>query len=143
MKKLLILSLALSASLAIAQDATIGFHIGSQHLGKANDYNNVNPGLYGKYKGWTGGVFYNSIERVSVYGGYTFESPQWNKLSVAATVGLITGYRDGARPYPMLVPSLAWEHGFLGSGSTLRLMYLPPVRNVETHVLHLGHEWKF
>lgn len=152
MKKLLISFLVLGASLAFAGETKIGLHLRSHHFSDGPrgkwwepdyQYNNVNPGVYAYHDGWTAGVFYNSERRVSVYGGYTFESPQWNKLSVAATVGLISGYGSSKTIYPMLIPSVAWEHGFLGRGSTLRMMFMPKAAKNGSAALHLTHEWKF
>lgn len=154
MKKLLSLFLVLVFStFAQAQETKVGLHLFSHHFGDGGkrgywwepnyEFNNNNYGVYAVRDGWTGGVFYNSERRTSIYAGYTWETEQWNRLSAAVTVGAITGYRPGMRPYPMVVPSVAWNHGLLGSGSTLRVMLMPKAAKQGATALHLSHEWRF
>lgn len=151
-KSILSLVLLVAACAVSAQEAKFGVHLVSHHFGSgksghwsepAYKFNNNNYGVYGVYDGWTAGVFYNSERRTSFYAGYTWETQQWHKLSAAVTLGAITGYRDGARPYPMVIPSVAWEHGLLGSGSTLRAMVMPKAAENGATAIHLSHEWKF
>ena len=141
MKKLLITAVLAISSLAQAEDARIGVHLGSYHF--SSDGNNVNPGIYGVVDGWTAGTFYNSKRRQSFYGGYTWESDEWKRLSAAVTLGLITGYGKGATPYPMVIPSIGWRHGLLGKASVLRIMFVPRASHQKSHALHASMEWKF
>lgn len=133
-------------------ETTVGVHILTHHFkekGKKHwtdpqeHFNNYNYGLYVVHNGWTAGAFHNSDYRASVYAGYTYQTQQWNRLSAGLTVGLITGYRDGFRPYPMVVPSVAWHHGYLGNSSTLRLMFMARTSENGSAAIHLSHEWKF
>ena len=74
---------------------TIGLHIGSVHLPQADYLSDVNPGIYVRHdNGITAGVYRNSFNRMSVYGGYTFSHGPFD-----LTVGLISGYQY--RPTPV------------------------------------------
>lgn len=76
-------------------------------------YNNVNPGMYWRDdSGLTAGFFKNSYGRMSVYGGWTFESSQWHDLSASVTLAAVTGYkgRGGSGSLrPMVMPGVSWQ----------------------------------
>ena len=117
----LILALALAG---VANAGTLGLHIGSQHF-PVQQYNNFNPGAYYIHdNGATGGTYYNSERRQSVYAGWTWDYGPWR-----LQVGAITGYERSA-VLPMVVPSVALGYGF-------RLTALPKVGRDGSAVIHL------
>ena len=122
----LILALAMSG---MAHADTLGFHLGSQHF-PAQQYNNINPGVYYIHSsGATVGTYYNSERRQSMYAGWTWGSGPWR-----LQVGAITGYERRA-VLPMIVPSVALGYGF-------RLAVLPKVDRDGSSVVHLMWETK-
>lgn len=126
--------IALSALAANAQDKTeevkesltLGMHLGSIH--DRGDYNNVNPGLYVRSGGWTGGIYRNSLRKTSIYGGYTFDydTPSLPLVkTVSLTVGVVSGYPNkikGTKLSLMLAPSVKIP---LTQETSLRLTVLP------------------
>lgn len=125
-------ALALLAPCARAD--TFGLHIASVHM-PAHNFNNFNPGVYYRNdEGWTAGGYYNSLRRVSVYAGYT-----WQYRALGLTVGGATGYE--APIQPLLVPSLRL---FSTERFSARLAYIPQVeKRIESNVLHLTVEYSF
>lgn len=96
---------------------------GDRRVYTEHRYNNFNPGMYWRDdSGMTVGFFKNSYGRMSVYGGWALESPQWHDLSASVTLAVATGYKGRAGSgalRPMLMPALAWEYS---KGSSVRLV---------------------
>lgn len=66
---------------------TIGLHIASVHY-PSDEMHDFNPGIYVVTPGgWAAGTYYNSVHRMSVYGGHV-----WTWGPVSLTGGLIYGY---------------------------------------------------
>lgn len=105
---------------------TFGMHLGSIH--DRGDYNNVNPGLYVRSGGWTGGIYRNSLRKTSIYGGYTFDydTPSLPLVkTLSLTVGVVSGYPNtikGSKLSLMLAPSAKIP---LTEETSLRLTVLP------------------
>lgn len=124
----------------VKADTRLGVHVGSQHFGRnADQFNNVNPGVYVYHDGWTAGTYHNSERKQSFYAGYTFEGALVGPFTYGLTVGAITGYSRGA-VLPMLVPSVALP--VPAWGTTFRLSGVPPVGKRSAAALHLSMEWK-
>ncbi|MEO8807067.1 MAG: hypothetical protein ABI433_13385 [Burkholderiaceae bacterium] len=151
----------------------MGLHLASVHVPANERLNNTNPGIYLRHEaGWTAGVYYNSLKRTSVYGGYTFTTRAISpKLPLSLTVGAITGYqrrketfackhgedrgRTGSRcsrtvgfssgpVTAMAAPSVAFPTLELATGFLPRLSYVPSVGvGNEFNVLHLSVERAF
>ena len=128
-------------SKARAGGLTTGVHLVTAHL-NSTDLKPITPGLYarldsGALQGLTGGFYRNSYGDMSVYAGWTFESPaRW----FAVTVGAVTGY-SAARVMPLLVPSARIP---LAAGLALRVAYIPkPVKQGHADALHLATEFAF
>jgi hypothetical protein len=117
-----------------ARADTVGLHLASVHM-PAQDFNNFNPGIYYRNDaGWTAGGYYNSLRKVSVYAGYT-----WQYRALGLTVGGATGYEVPVQP--LLVPSLRL---FSTEAFSARLAYIPRVeKRIESNVLHLTVEYSF
>jgi hypothetical protein len=115
----------------LARAQAVGLHLGSIH--ERAGFNNVNPGAYVRdAEGWTVGVYRNSVRRVSLYGGRTWESPAWHGLSAAVTVGVVTGYTDTVTA--LLVPSVV----FTAHRTALRVGIVPrPPTDGGSAALHL------
>lgn len=128
---LLGLSLTAGATETDTPKDTLGIHLFSQHIPKA-DYNNINPGLYYRLKeGPVAGIYRNSVRRTSVYAGYTW---QYGRFDL--TTGAVTGYTNGAQL--LLVPSVAM---FTVHGATARLAFIPRIeKRIGSHVLHVAVE---
>jgi hypothetical protein len=128
------LAAALATALAApaAPAATLGLHLASVHLPQRS-FNNFNPGVYYRSDaGWTGGAYFNSLERVTAYAGYT-----WQRGPLGLTAGVATGYDRAVQP--ILVPSLIVAT--IGDVSA-RIAYIPRVeKRIESHVLHLMLEY--
>lgn len=151
----------------------LGLHLVSVHVPANDGLNNNNPGIYVRNDaGWTAGLYYNSLERTSVYGAYTFTTQALSpNLPLSLTVGAITGYqrrketfackhgedkgRTGSRCYrmagyssgpvtAMIAPSIAFPLAELATGFLPRLAYIPSVGvGNEFTVLHLSIERAF
>jgi hypothetical protein len=128
---LLLVYVAAALPASCAQAQTVGLHLGSVH--ERAGFNNVNPGAYVRgADGWTVGAYRNSVRRLSVYGGRTWESPAWHGLSAAVTVGVVSGYTDTVAA--LVVPSLA----FTAHRTALRVGIVPrPPTNGGSAALHL------
>ena len=142
---LLICCTSANAQSAQADTPRLGMHIASAHLPARSGQNDLNPGLYLKLQsGVTGGFFYNSLRRWSVYVGYTVEYGPF-----ALTVGVVSGYQkrigpDGyvygvsnARLAPMFSPSVALP--FKVGNLTPRVSLIPGIGNSST-VVHISLE---
>jgi len=125
------IALPAGATEADAPKDTIGIHLVSQHFPSA-DYNNVNPGVYYRLaEGPVAGLYRNSVRRLSVYAGYTW---QWGRFDL--TTGAVTGYANGAQL--LLVPSVGL---FTVGGVTARLAYIPRIeKRIGSNVMHLAVE---
>ena len=124
------LALTMSSCGAYAE-TSVGVHIGSWH--SEPGFNNVNPGVYVNHNGWTAGTYWNSLRKQSVYAGYTFEYKMFG-----LTVGAITGYPSPV--LPLVVPSVKFASPF---GGSMRVLYIPYIKQTGAHVLHLTQEWRF
>lgn len=122
----------MAAATPCAMAGTIGLHIGSRHI-PAKNYNNANLGIYYRTDaGWTAGIYRNSLDRTSVYAGYT-----WKFGMLDVTTALVTGYFNDVQP--LLVPSISL---FTYRGITPRVAYIPRVeKKIGSHVLHLMVEF--
>lgn len=128
-------------SSAKADELTVGLHLASHHFPERSYQNNTNPGIYVRTEsGWTGGIYYNTLKRTSVYGGYTVEAGPF-----ALTAGVVSGYqlKDGygvshAYLTPFISPSVALPTVL---GVTPRLAIIPGTGKT-SNVLHLSVEWK-
>lgn len=69
----------------------------SAHLGLEGDYNSIHPHVRVEHNQAIAGAYYNSEEKVSLYGGYRFEPID----SVGVELGLVNGYPaiGGVTPY--------------------------------------------
>ena len=125
---------------AKAEGLTIGLHLASHHFPERSYQNNTNPGIYFRTEGgWTGGIYYNTLRRVSAYGGYTVKAGPFS-----LTAGVVSGYqlKDGygvSRAYltPFLSPSVELPKVL---GMVPRLAIIPGTR-ATSNVLHLSVEW--
>jgi len=134
------LAALLFAPVAAQAQTTVGLHLVSHHFPERPGQRNFNPGVYVRTaEGWTAGYYRNTLDRNSVYAGYTLQHEINGFVAVALTAGAVTGYRrndDGigfakSALTPMLAPSLK-----LGPA---RLSYIPGV-GVSPSVLHLSVE---
>lgn len=125
-----VLVLCLAAMHYAAQACTVGAHIGSWH--DRPGFNNTNPGLYVRLdNGVTAGVYRNSLSKPSVYLGRSFETPLADWVSVAVTVGVVSGYNN-----PILVaPSIVF-----GSSVRTRIVGVLPAQRGDTAGVHLSLE---
>lgn len=69
----------------------------SAHLGLEGDYNSIHPHVRVEHNQAIAGAYYNSEEKVSLYGGYRFEPID----SVGVELGVVNGYPaiGGVTPY--------------------------------------------
>lgn len=122
---------AWSADVEDTPKDTLGVHLFSHHF-PSDHYNNVNPGLYYRLaEGPVAGFYRNSVRRLSVYAGYTW---QYGRFDL--TTGAVTGYTQGAQL--LLVPSVGL---FTVHGVTARLAFIPRIeKRIGSHVLHVAIE---
>ena len=108
-------------------------NIASYHPSSSRDYNEFNRGLGVEYHldhfYLSGGYFWNSLYRHSFYAGVgkeiTFGDVDW--FGVGALAGAITGYREGQRPRPAVVPYI-----FLTKDRyTFKIHYIPQIGDVQ------------
>ena len=66
----------------------------SIHTGFDGEYNNFHPHIRYDYEQFIAGVYHNSVESTSVYGGYRYENGDFG-LEFAA----VTGYNNSVTPY--------------------------------------------
>lgn len=152
-------AICLLAFASIAHATTVGIDLVSHHFPERPFVNNDNPGVYVRLdSGWTAGMYYNTIKRVSVFAGYTFESGPFGLL-----IGGVTGYQHkrfymscptgsksaycwydygGEHDYiiPLLSPSVTL--GTYG-GITPRVSFVPRVGPNGMNVVHLSIEHQF
>ena len=70
----------------------------SMHLGMEGDYNSVHPHVRLEDNGYIAGAYYNSVERLSFYGGYRLEPTDRLGLEVS----IVTGYPAFGEIAPMV-----------------------------------------
>jgi hypothetical protein len=142
--KTALLALVLLSTVAHADSlkpVAIGLHIGSHHFTErqTGSWNNSNPGVYARWEnGLTVGTLYNSERRQSAYVAWTWESQQWNRLSVALTAGAITGYAKTVSPLLSVSGSFA-----ITERASVRLSLMPKAHPAGSAVAHLSTEWSF
>lgn len=108
-------------------------NIASYHPNSSEDYNEFNRGLGVEYHldnfFLTGGYFWNSLYRDTFYAGVgkeiTFGNVDW--VGVGALAGAITGYSDGQRPRPAIVPYVF----FTKDRYTFKIHYVPEIEDVD------------
>ena len=66
----------------------------SIHTGFDGEYNNFHPHIRYDYEQFIAGVYHNSVESTSVYGGYRYEKDNFG-IELAA----VTGYNRSVVPY--------------------------------------------
>jgi hypothetical protein len=66
----------------------------SIHTGFDGEYNNLHPHIRFEHQQFISGVYYNSVEATSVYGGYRYE-----KDNVGIELAAVTGYNQSVTPY--------------------------------------------
>lgn len=138
-----ILSLTLLSPVA-AQTSTLGVHTFSYH--DHGRFNNNNFGVYVEHNGWTGGYYRNSINKDSVYAGYTLQwalpvNPVFQSASLMG--GVVSGYRSRNYPHDhSLMGAFSLKHD-LNAQQGLRLSILPThSKSPANYVLHLSYEFK-
>ena len=112
----------------LASAQTVGLHLISGHT--SGGLNNINPGVYVRFdNGLTAGAYRNSYSRNSVYLGYTEETSATDRLSLAVTVGVITGYQREEWAGTCLDGHVTTgtETCYLGRGGKVGLMFVPSV----------------
>jgi hypothetical protein len=100
----------------------LALDIGTVHFGPGSEaMNNSNPGIYARFNnGATGGVYFNSVRKVSSWAGYSMETP--NKR-FALTIGAVTGYQK-APVLPLVLISATQKFG----GVTARASLITPTK---------------
>jgi hypothetical protein len=145
----------------LAGAQTVGLHLVSGHA--SGGLNNANPGAYVRFdNGVTVGTYRNSYRRNSVYLGYTAETSATDRLSLAVTVGAITGYQReewagtcldghvttgtetcylgrGGKVSPLFVPSFAYRNG----NSAVRFGLIPNATAKSIRAVHVMVEHHF
>jgi len=122
MKGLAITLLAIPGS-GIA--CVLGLHVGTYHFDREKERNEFNPGAMAMCSGYTAGAYLNSLNKPSLYAGYTLEHGPFG-----ITAGAVTGYGHLA---PMVTASVRMGYGF-------RLAVFPP-HNHKSGGLHLIKEF--
>ena len=125
--------------------AIIGLHLVTVHVPEDSALQGINPGVYYVHSsGVSGGVYHNSYNRTSVYGGYSFTYALGDDAKLGLLVGAVSGYRGPEAPNwhgaaPLVVPSVAvraWGTNWV------RLAVVPGVGGGCTAV-HLSVEHQF
>ncbi len=127
------------------ENFALQLNLASYHPGSSADYNEFNRGIGIEYYFdsffLAGGYFWNSLYRDSFYAGIgkeiTFGEVDW--FGVGAIAGLITGYDDGQKPRPALVPYMF----FTKDRYTLKVHYLPELGEVEDDAFGFAVRIKF
>ena len=90
----------------------------SAHLGLEGDYNSIHPHVRVEQNQAIAGAYYNSENRVGIYGGYRFE-PMDN---VGLELGLVNGYPaiGGVVPYIRGTYDLGNTRFFIAPGAEKR-----------------------
>jgi len=123
--------------------AAVGLHVGSAHFApepNSEKLNGVNPGIYVKFTNDVVlGTFRNSHNRQSTYLAYEFKLGNNPTLQPSVLLGGITGY-SAAPVLPLVSPSVLWQ---VSPHTGVRLSYIPKVRIMRAHVVHLSLEYTF
>ena len=125
---------------ASAQDTwSIGMHLVSWHSNPAGCYplkecNDINPGVSVTWDGWLGGVYRNSLDKVTVYAGRSYALATVGPVTALVGVALATGYRV-LPVVPVITPALSVR---LATHWRAQVLWLPRMGRVnDTNVLHL------
>ena len=121
----------------------IGLHLATAHFDAAprSDLRGFNLGIYARAPGgFTVGAYSNSHARLSVYGGWTFETAD---RRFAITAGAVSGYRLGAPPRPRILPLVVPSVRLGDDDASLRLSLLPKASKHSAAGLHFSIERKF
>lgn len=70
----------------------------SLHLGLAGEYNSVHPYISYERDKIIAGAYYNSVERISIYGGVKYEFSKDTSIEL----GLVSGYNSNVIPMAKL-----------------------------------------
>ncbi len=137
---LLALYAAPVAASCITQPKAAGVHIVSTH--DLPGFRNINPGLYAVNQcGMVGGVYRNSVGKVTAYAGYMLDP---DSLPVWASFSAATGYRSetGWRISPLVAIGL--KSSEFGGGYRFRVAWVPRVMPINrVNVIHLLLECRF
>ena len=68
------------------------------HVGLQNDYNQYHPYVMCEKEDITGGVYYNSLDKLSIVGAYKFQFTD----NLSLDVGAVTGYHYDVVPMARL-----------------------------------------
>lgn len=110
----------------------------SKHFNTDKKYNETNHGLgYISPDGWLGGMYQNSLNKTSLYGGKEFRMPlKDDMLDLGIILGLVSGY-GGIKP--MALPEIMAKFG----QNEFALGAIPPIKNVTPGTLALQYRRKF
>ena len=111
----------------------VQLNLASYHSNSSEDYNEFNRGIGIEYHldnfFLSGGYFWNSLYRHTFYAGVgkeiTFGNVNW--VGVGALAGAITGYKEGQRPRPAIVPYIF----FTKDRYTFKIHYVPEIGDVQ------------
>lgn len=112
----------------------------SKHINSDKKYNEQNNGIgYKTNDGYLAGIYKNSLDKTSVYGGKEFQSDPIldDKLRLALVLGLVSGYNKPVTP--LVLPEVLYgnkEH-------ELALGMVPPIKNVTPATLALQYRKRF
>lgn len=96
------------------------------HIGIGDGYNNIHPHLRFHEDGAIAGVYYNSVNRVSVYSGYRVEPIE----NVGLEFAVVTGY-------PAFGPVAPYIRGTYDFNNNMRI-FAAPAWEKEKHKKELG-----
>mgnify|MGYP001575768790 CR=1 FL=1 len=115
MKTFVLAALLLSAA-AQAEDGQFIFSAAASHPAHESDYEAFTPGVSYRRGGYEGGVYRNSLGRISVYGAAVIDTPV---RDLRLLIGAVTGYMIPIAP--AIVPVYAITERF-------ELLIIPPLR---------------
>ncbi|UXH80216.1 hypothetical protein [Roseateles amylovorans] len=143
--------------------ATLGLHLVSYHSGpqervttlyvdqdgrvvdqstRTTRFNGFNPGVYYRFENQAQvGLYYNSVRRWTVYGGYLATSPRWPLLGLF--LGAASGYtvhRRARAIVPIVAPSVRLP---MGSDVQANLSWYPDIGRYAVQAFHLSVERRF
>tara|TARA_B100000900_G_scaffold115125_1_gene96662 strand:- start:2062 stop:2415 length:354 start_codon:yes stop_codon:yes gene_type:complete len=98
----------------------------STHIGLEADYNNLHPHLRLYEDGAIAGIYYNSVENFSLYGGYRFE-----KDPFGLEVAIVTGYPAFGEVAPYL-------RGTMDIGKSSRIFMAPAYETDNNNNINIG-----
>lgn len=112
----------------------------SKHINTDKDFNEQNHGIgYKTNDGYLAGIYKNSLNKTSLYGGKEFQSDPIldDKLRLAIVLGLVSGYNKPVTP--LVLPEVLYgnkEH-------ELALGMVPPIKNITPATLALQYRKRF